>query len=56
MFNIHLIAKKAELLIIAIAGVTLAELLKNVNLVLQTAILFVTLATLIIRAYKQFKK
>jgi hypothetical protein len=43
------IVKKIDLLLIAILGMSLAEVLKNVNVVLQTGILSLTLVGLLIK-------
>ncbi len=48
--------KKFDLLFIAIAGVSTAEIFKHINLFLQTLILIATLAGILWKHYKNLKK
>lgn len=56
-YNLLLVIfRKADLLIIAVTGWTLAEILSSANLFLQFLILFATLIGVIWRTYKTIKK
>lgn len=56
MIGLKKILIAADLVIIAVTGWTLAEILSNVNLVLQTLIFLATLIGVILRTYHSHKK
>lgn len=48
--------KKLELIIIALGGLSFAEMLKHINIGLQTLVLLATLIGIIFRIYYEHKK